>query len=38
MVSARMGSSPWVPTYNYISTTEKNQIELYYGPSHQVSP
>jgi len=37
MVSARMGSNPWVPTYNYISTTEKNRIELYYGPSHQVS-
>lgn len=36
MVSARMGSNPYVPTYSYISTTEKNQISLYYG-SGQVS-
>ncbi len=27
----------YVPTYNYISSTEKNQINLYYG-SGQVSP
>ncbi len=27
----------YVPTYNYISATEKNQIDLYYG-SGQVSP
>ncbi len=36
MVSARMGSNPYVPTYNYISATEKNQISSYYG-SGQVS-